>query len=270
MNEREKRISIFEETYEFCMKYLSDEIVHTVCNTGFYDENDYPEIPGTVYDQTQVSVSDRRSFEAAVLLKRSHPDKKMGVLNFASPYNPGGAVRFGSRAQEESLCRCSSLYPCLDTKKLRESYYERNSVLRKFPGSDAVIYTPDIVVFKSDEEFPELLERKDWCTVDVITCAAPDLHECRSYEDERKLPAVYRRRIGHILHITACRGVDILVLGAWGCGAFRGDSLLIAKSFARELNRYGKYFMIVEFAIYDKGESAFSDNRINFMEIFEK
>ena len=41
---------------------------------------------------------------------------KVLVLNLASPVHPGGGVRRGARAQEEDLCRKSSLLLSLESK----------------------------------------------------------------------------------------------------------------------------------------------------------
>ncbi len=48
------------------------------------------------------------------------------VLNLANPFNPGGGVRNGARAQEEDLCRKSSLLFSLKNKEAQK-YYKFNN-----------------------------------------------------------------------------------------------------------------------------------------------
>ena len=43
--------------------------------------------------------------------------------------------------------------------------------------NDDLLYTPGIVVFKTDTSAPERMEEKDWYQVDIITCAAPNLRK---------------------------------------------------------------------------------------------
>lgn len=43
---------------------------------------------------------------------------------FASATHPGGGVRNGSTAQEEALCRCTTLLPCLTIYDLSRKYYD--------------------------------------------------------------------------------------------------------------------------------------------------
>lgn len=46
--------------------------------------------------------------------------------------------------------------------------------------NDDCLYTPGVIVFKSDISFPERMGEKDWYQVDVITCAAPNLRDMPS------------------------------------------------------------------------------------------
>ena len=50
------------------------------------------------------------SFSAALEMMKDIPEEeKVLVLNFANAFHPGGGVRRGASAQEEDLCRKSSL-----------------------------------------------------------------------------------------------------------------------------------------------------------------
>lgn len=62
------------------------------------------------------------------------PERKKNnilVLNFANPFNPGGGVRRGARAQEEDLCRKSSLLFSLESDEAQK-YYRYNKSLHTY------------------------------------------------------------------------------------------------------------------------------------------
>ena len=70
----------------------------------------------------------------------------VAILNFASARNPGGGFLRGAKAQEEDLCRCSGLYPCL--LKCPE-YYNVNRSQTSMLYTDYAIYSPNVPFFKT-------------------------------------------------------------------------------------------------------------------------
>ena len=154
----------------------------------YFDAEDlfYPDVSDSY--STKVVISGRRSMEAANVYAKD--GDKVCVINFASATNPGGGVTKGSNAQEECLCRISTLYATLNTKQCWDAFYGPHRALHnpidspvlsatfnKSLYNDDCIYTPNITVFKTDTQEPMLLPEKDWYQVDVITCAAPNLRE---------------------------------------------------------------------------------------------
>ena len=79
---------------------------------------------------------------------------KVAVLNFANAYTPGGSVKDGVMAQEECLCRSSNLYSALTIPYILRNYYKWNDKNTGDMGTDAVIYSQDVTVFKTDDPIP--------------------------------------------------------------------------------------------------------------------
>lgn len=175
---------------------------------------------------------------------------KVAVLNFANAYTPGGSVKHGVMAQEECLCRSSNLYEGLTVPYMLRHYYKWNEKNTGAMGSDRIIYHPGVTVFKDDG--PYLCNLEVPFKVDVITCAAP------YYDVQKKKPValdkledVFYYRIRNILEVAAGNDVDILVLGAFGCGAFNNPPALVARVMRRLLVTEGhaRRFERVIFAI---------------------
>ena len=260
---RDRLIQIFEDTERFiretpALSLLAAEARH---GTVFYAADDCPAAPAGKDGEGKVTVTQSRTFEAAMKIHADHSDWRIAVLNFASATNPGGGVKRGSSAQEESLCRCSTLYYAITRRDLWDMYYAVNRAARNPIYTDALIYSPNVTICKTDEDYPRRLPEADWVNVDVITCAAPNLRAfpgniynpdaAQAVEvSSDQLYEIHRRRANHILTVAACKGADALVLGAFGCGAFQNDPVVVAKAYRDVLEAYRQYFRLIEFAVY--------------------
>ncbi len=260
---RDQLAEVFRDTQSFYRenRFLRESVERSVADTTYYPADEFPALPKGADRRGRVRVSRSKTLEAAVLLHKDWPGRKIAVLNFASATNPGGGVRSGSSAQEESLCRCSTLYPALEQKRMWDLYYGVNRALADPLHTDACIYSPGIVICKTDESVPRRLPEGDFVPIDVITCAAPNLREkpSNAYNPDAgdavsvtpdELYELHLKRARHVLHIAAANGVELLVLGAFGCGAFRNDPNVVAKAYRDALKEYGGYFDLIEFAVY--------------------
>lgn len=138
-------------------------------------------------------------------------------------------------------------------------YFHRNRNDVRY--TDACIYTPGIIVMKSDTDFPETLPEAEWNQVDIITCAAPNLRE-RPYNamnpgrgsavkvSDEELYELHKSRGEKILLAAAENGANLLVLGAFGCGAFCNNPEVVAQAYKDVLKNYAGYFDEVVFAVY--------------------
>ena len=263
MERWERLIEIFDDTKQFYAQntQLAEAVQTAKTATKLYEPDDYSGELSATESECTITVTRHKTFEAAMLIHAEHPEWKIAVLNFASATNPGGGVETGSSAQEESLCRCSTLYPTLDQDRLWQKYYLKNRNAHDNLHTDACIFSPGIIICKTDDAYPERMEEKDWVTIDVITCAAPNLRQRpgNKHNPEYGEPKIitpeglYRlhlQRAKHILHVAAANHADALVLGAFGCGAFRNDPKVVAKAYADVLTEYKGYFKCIEFAIY--------------------
>ena len=208
------------------------------------------------------------SFSAALSIKERKPDERVLVLNFANPVNPGGGVRRGARAQEEDLCRKSSLLLALEDASAKE-YYRYNSTLGSLMGSDAMIMNPTVEIIKDLNG--ELLE--DSTIVSVMTCAAPVISRGLFGIGQEDFEKLFFNRIVSTIKVAAYYGYKYLVLGAWGCGAFGNDAKTVSDLYYKALEdiKYKdialkKLFKEIHFAVLDHSANKYNFNA--FLEYF--
>jgi uncharacterized protein (TIGR02452 family) len=176
----------------------------------------------------------------------------VALLNFASARNPGGGFLNGAKAQEEDLCRCSGLYPCL----LRcMDYYDANRNQTSLLYTDYAIYSPLVPFFKI-RGTGELLPRP-FC-VSVITAPAPNSGPfLREQPGEVELlRETFQRRWRNVFRIALDQGVKRLLLGAWGCGAFGGDPIMASQTAQEAMRTDGAGIEEIVFAIPGTGRQS--------------
>lgn len=259
-----KRIAVFENTMDLCWdnKYLSDSIDNTIEKTILY-KPDSCHLKRRIDHSSMgvITITQERTLESAERLHEEYPDFRIGVHNFASATNPGGGVKTGSNAQEECLCICSTLYQCLDTDEMFSKFYGMHRKRKDLRYTDTCIYSPDVVVFKSDISFPEIMPENEWFKIDVLTCAAPNLRKFPNNRmnpgsanpikiSDKELLEIHKKRGIHLLNIAVENKIDVLVLGAFGCGAFSNNPRIVAQAYSEILPKYMGYFKAVNFAVY--------------------
>ena len=262
---RQDNVEIFEDTQRL---YKSNErlisaIKHSIVGQHCFWGKEYSwNGPGNrIYQRpAQIVVSPKRTLEAAA--PYAYAGKKVCVLNFASATNPGGGVVKGSSAQEETICRCSTLYPNLKEQRMWNQFYAPHRRAHDPLHNDDCIYTPGVVVFKSDTDYPQLMPEEKWYSVNVLTCAAPNLRERPSngmnsgdgddavHISREELQTLHEKRMRRVLEIAWAKENEVVILGAFGCGAFRNPPAVVAQAMKTVVQEYRKKFETIEFAVY--------------------
>jgi hypothetical protein len=151
------------------------------------------------------------------------------ALDFASGTTPGGAWRKSNQqgTQEESLCRRSNLGLLLEKKK--------------YPiPQDGHYYIPNVII-----------------TDTKIKCAiiASELRGIAASKHEYLVS-----RVESIYKCAITNKHDVLILGAWGCGAFKeteDDVEIMANLFKIVANKYADKIKSVFSVLYKRNYTTF-------------
>ena len=226
-------IEIFVDTTRKSKKFINTGIEEA----QYYDidmMNQLAEQHVDVAGDVLIKVSGDDSYRAARKMKKQNGAKEILVLNFANSISQGGGVRIGARAQEEDLCRTSTLYNSLISQEAFPFYDYNRKNDKNESGSDTAIYSPHVFIIK-DEKYHDIAPVE----VSVITMAAPI--------NEPGIPAadILDQRIYKLLCLAESIGHKKLVLGAWGCGAFGNDPQEVAELFRDNLKKFDCFEEVV-------------------------
>lgn len=185
---------------------------------------------------------------SAVFKNHPYEENKICLLNMASAKKPGGGVENGAQAQEEYLFRHTNLSATLNSE-----FYplEENEIL----------YTQKARIIRESSKYPQLLA--EFPFIDVITVAALK----NPNPDEKFIWDTIYFKMQMMLRIPALFECNVLILSAWGCGAYKNDPNMISYFFNYLLNtkNYRYLYDKVVFAIINDHNSV-GDN----FKIFQK
>ena len=198
------------------------------------------------------------------------------ILNLASAKKPGGGYRDGLGAQEESLCRSSnlsvSLYQFGDPKyvNIRESGVPTRTIAYPLDTNFGGIYSPNVTFFRNNKKkYFTFREHPFQC--DVITVAALSFngrsHFAGVNELDYRAPdggftaegeRIMLNKIRTIFRMGVEHGKDALILGAFGCGAYKLPIAEVVRLFrvVMEEPEFQNKFRLVVFAIMESTRRA--------------
>ena len=127
-------------------------------------------------------------------------------------------------------------------------------------GDYAAVYSPDVTVFR---EGLDCLLMENPYNVAVISCAALNLNGRYAIKltADGRLPQraidITRNKIRTVFRIGLSYGHDALVLGAFGCGAFRNPPAEIARIFheVMEEPEFKNKYRLITFSIIEDHNS---------------
>ena len=238
---------------------LSEKTIQGLVKNPPYDGPKY------IGSRCRFRVENIASYTAAIDISKEHlysnDGHKQLVLNFASPTRPGGGVRTGAKAQEEDLCRKSTLLASLESDGAG-AMYRYNKAHRTILNSDYMILSPMVEIIRDENN--GLLQEP--VAVSVLTAAAPHVSRGKQGISDREIENVIYNRIIGMLQVAATYKYRYLVLGAWGCGAFGNDADMMARLFYQAFKdikcgrnlEVNDLFDCVVFAVLDKTEQKYN------------
>lgn len=252
-----------EHTVEMESKY-TNEIKASILNSEVRDYT-YTDVDASDLGryETDIFLTAQGTLECARLCNDNNINNdKIAILDFASYKNPGGNFMGGSIAQDEMICAGSNLYNILSSDKIMKQFYEYNrNNLNTGAYSNRHVYVSDVIIDDSNVNSA--------FTVDVINCAAPNKIYALRYRKSLipVIDAAMQSRIDQVLYTAYKHNVNVIVLGAFGCGVFKNNPDFVAKTFIELLEtKYKGIFSKVVFGIPD----ATSKNYLAFAKYISK
>jgi uncharacterized protein (TIGR02452 family) len=211
-------------------------------------ENNYNVEMCTNFNKTDINIEVCDIVDAC----KKYKHDKTCVINFASFEKAGGGYLSGAQAQEESLCRASTLYSCLKDNKVYELCNINYGLYENY-----IVYSPRVPFFR--DSYGNLLD--DVFTMSVFSATAVNRTLCKSIGlSDNIIYETMESRIKTLFDVVKKNKYRKILLGAWGCGVYNNDVKTIAFLFKKIITSYD--FEEIKFIING------NQMAIQFLEVF--
>eukprot|EP01083_Nonionella_stella_P040412 109677_1 len=183
---------------------------------------------------------------------------KPAVLVMSSRTYPGGGYKNGAGAQEEDICRRSTLF-CNLENPYNFGAHHVSYPLPEFGG----VYSPNVLVLRHgiDQSYAFFDKHPlKMSFVSVYAYSSPNLDSNNRLS--KSMGKRTMKKIETILRIAMRNKHKCVILSAFGCGAYENPPLHIAQLFKRVLMRdvYNDYFEMIVFAILNDKNTGKAHN----------
>ena len=129
--------------------------------------------------------------------------------------------------------------------------------------NDQLIYTEDVYIVR-DIDASFLKKPVDISVGSMAAIRRPQLYHGGSYGKRDK--DIMRNKIKMLLQTAHFHNHNVLVLGAWGCGAFRNPADEVAELFRDVIeNDFKNAFDVIVFAVLEFGKSTPLNDSFNYV-----
>ena len=201
------------------------------------------------YPSTTIRIINRDMIDEAVELKNSGAAASPLILNMADWRYAGGCVDAGSGAQEEECFRRSNYF-----RTLLQSFYPLEPL-------DTII-SPQVEYYRRGAGVGYIYMDEP-VKIDMIAAPAvcfPQTSRDRKFMTDEKDVKLLEAKIDMLFRVAAANKNDVLILSAWGCGAFGCPPYHIAKIFKKVCAEYDGAFKEIVFAILGTNYRLFKDS----------
>lgn len=109
-----------------CRIDVRKEIHKSIEETMLYELDNSEEVNKSKMDKfSNIEIIEGSIIDEIIKIRNKIDDGNIIALNFASAKNPGGGFLNGAMAQEESIARASTLYPCLIKENEFYNYHKK-------------------------------------------------------------------------------------------------------------------------------------------------